>query len=587
MTENIIIPVRIKKNYIPKDLGVKLLGTWALDQEDLGNDKDLTILEYIYDDFELLHDDHLYTKDLYTKLLPILGKILNDTHDLNWDIRSLKVFYGSWLQTYLPVIRERFQTVSKALEENPDDKFFLTNYEINISSSEEFKKKINEDEYNHFLYSKLLKFIDNERYNKSLSYCLQSKSVSRNVSRGGINLRLKTIFLSNLQIVLNLFSRNSKSAVDRSYFSLKDFIKLIFWTFPSVMPIVYFPQLNQSKNKFNQALRDKLTIKLKNFYLAENIFEEFLLENIFRDVPIDFIENFKKVYEASNYINIKDKNILSTNAILFNQVFQCAVANQLSLSKNLIIVQHGGSYGIVRWSMQEFYELDMADKFISFGWSRLDYSHIQKISHPKLLKNFKKNKVTNNKILYITWGPSRFFNRSWSNPIAGKSISNYYSNMLIFLRNFDTSIGKIYIRLSPSNYEYKIGIEKFFGPTFNYADGDFYDEIQSASLVVCDHNQTTFLESLTNNKPTIIVWNTDYTKITDTALLYFDELRSAGIFFNSHIEASNYLNDIIAYSSIDDWWMDSSRQVVVRSFVENFAKRNVNWIEDYKKLLSI
>ena len=90
-----------------------------------------------------------------------------------------------------------------------------------------------------------------------------------------------------------------------------------------------------------------------------------------------------------------------------------------------------------------------------------------------------------------------------------------------------------------------------------------------------------------NNKPTIIVWNTDYTKITDTALLYFDELRSAGIFFNSHIEASNYLNDIIAYSSIDDWWMDSSRQVVVRSFVENFAKRNVNWIEDYKKLLSI
>ena len=35
--------------------------------------------------------------------------------------------------------------------------------------------------------------------------------------------------------------------------------------------------------------------------------------------------------------------------------------------------------------------------------------------------------------------------------------------------------------------KYKIGIEKFFGPTFNYADGDFYDEIQSASLVVCDH----------------------------------------------------------------------------------------------------
>ena len=55
---------------------------------------------------------------------------------------------------------------------------------------------------------------------------------------------------------------------------------------------------------------------------------------------------------------------------------------------------------------------------------------------------------------------------------------------------------------------------------------------------------------------------------------------------NKDKQEFNYLKDIIAYDSIEEWWLDSSRQQAVKSFVENYAKRNANWIEDYKKLLS-
>ena len=584
LAENIIIPVRIK-NHTPKNIGIKLLGTWALDEEDLNNIKNITILEYVYDDYQRLYDDYLYTKNLYSKLLPILGKIFNDQHKLNWDIRACKIFYGSWLQTYIPVIRERFQTVEMALEGNLNDKFLLCNYEINISSSEEFKRKINEDAYNHFLYSKILKFIDKERYNNNLPYAISSDFPEINVQRDSINAKLKKLFLSIFQVVLNFFSKNSQSAIDRSYFSMKDFFKLIFKTFPSVTPIVYFPELKYFDKKVNQILRDKLTKNLKNSHLTKNKFEEFLLENLFQDAPIDFLENFQKVYEASNYIDIKDKNFLSSNAILFNQILQCALANQLSLNKNLFIAQHGGSYGIVRWSMQEFYELDVADKFISFGWAKDKHMNILDISHPKLLLNFKKDKIIANKILYITWGPSRFFNRSWSNPIAGKSINNYYNNILIFLKHIDTSIGKIYIRLSPSCYEYKIGIKKFLGKSFNYSDGNFYTEIESASLVVCDHNQTTFLESLANNKPTIIIWNKKYTKINDISLPYFQKLKEVGIFYENHADAAKFINILCINNSIETWWSDKNRQDAINFFITKYAKKNINWIEDYKNIL--
>lgn len=587
LNTNFIAPVRIDLMDLPENSKVRLLGTWALDQDDLKNTKKLQILQYHYDDYNFLYEDFVYIRELYKIILPIVGKLISSNNSLKWDIRSFKVFYGAWLHEYLPVIKDRYTSIESALNQNLNSRFILTNNLVIISSAHDFKQKISDDPYNHFLYTKIVNFLDKEVYNNALFLNKESVNEKKISTLEKIKNSVKKSFLQNIQNLINVCTSKSIAAIDRSYFSYKNFLQFVFNTFPVITPVISFPEVLYKDIKIDLPLRDMLTKQLQKEFIPKNKFEKFISQNLIKDMPYDFIEGFELVNDASSYIDIRNKNFLSTNAILSNNVLQCAVANQLHKDSKLIISQHGGSYGIVRWSMQEFYELDMADKFISFGWSRLDYSHIQKISHPKLLKNFKKNKVTNNKILYISWGPSRFFNRSWSNPIAGKSINNYYSNMLIFLRNFDTSIGKIYIRLSPSNYEYKIGIEKFFGPTFNYADGDFYDEIQSASLVVCDHNQTTFLESLTNNKPTIIVWNTDYTKITDTALLYFDELRSAGIFFNSHIEASNYLNDIIAYSSIDDWWMDSSRQVVVRSFVENFAKRNVNWIEDYKKLLSI
>ena len=558
-----------------------------MDREDIANKKQLHILQYIYDDYEKLKNDFYYTRDLYEKLLPKIGKILCNEHNLNWDPRSMKIFFGSWLHTYLPMIRERYQTILKALEENPEDIFILANNELKVYSSEDFKKKINEDEYNHFLYSKILKFINIDRYNKSYFITLDKNNLPEKNYLDSLKIPIKNFFLSSLQIFLNFLTKNSKGVLDRSYFSLKHFIKIVLLSFPLVSPLIYLPNLQSNyKKTTNRKLRDKCTSKLKKVHSAENHFENFLLENLFKDLPLDFLENFNQVLEASNYIDIKNKNFLSANGILFNQILQCAVANQLSLNKNLIIAQHGGSYGIVCWSMQEFYELDVADKFISFGWLYKNHKKIRGLSNPKLLLNFKEKKIIKNKILYITWGPSRFFNRNWSNPIAGNSIRDYFNNINNFIKNTKSIRNHIYVRLSPSNFEYKVGIEDFLENTVKYADGDFYKEIESSSLVICDHNQTTFLESLSNNKPTIIVWNEEFTKINDDAALYFGYLKEVGIFYSNHIEAANFVKDLVINKSIDAWWLDNKRQKVVKTFINKYAKRNLNWIQDYQNILS-
>ena len=126
MSNSYILPVRNHSNDLPKDSELLLLGTWALGEEDLRNKNKLLILDYCYDNQIELYDDYLYVRKLYSEILPIIGKLMNEYHSLQWGSRSFKIFYGMWLHDYLPVIRERYQTIQLAIETHPSTKFILT-----------------------------------------------------------------------------------------------------------------------------------------------------------------------------------------------------------------------------------------------------------------------------------------------------------------------------------------------------------------------------------------------------------------------------------------------------------------------------
>lgn len=564
------------------------MGTWALPEEDLCNRGESEILEYCYDDHDELFSDFTYIKSLYSLILPIIGDLLNEHHSLNWSSRSFKIFYGAWLHEYLPVIRERYKTIQTALLAKPSHSFILTDFNITVSDAVDFKKKITEDEYNHYLYSKIVKFIDRQVYENSYFFSKSIKQVAKGkVTRRLVKNILKDFLLKNLQILCNVATRGSKAAVDRSYFSKKHFKELIVSSFPRITPIVHFPTFRHAGLKQDLAGRDKLQRVFVSLFSPKTDFENFLAQTLIYDMPLSFIESFKDVLHESTNVNLKNKNFLSSNAILGNQILQCAVANQLSSTSNLIIAQHGGSYGIAKWSMQQFYEIDTADRYISFGWERRGLSNIAKISHPKLLLKIRAAKLRKLNILYITWAPSRYFNRNWSVPIAGSSIIDYYKNILVLVNLIAPNLRSCFsLRIAPSTYEYRVGVDKLLGDDVKLSTGDFYKDLEAATIVICDHNQTVLIESLSSNKPTIIVWNEDYNQIDSVAESIFADLANVGIFYNCHEKAAAFVNDIAGQNTIYDWWMDANLQKVVASFVTEYGKRNENWISDYQKILN-
>mgnify|MGYP006079872843 CR=1 FL=1 len=583
VAKSYFLPVRIGKQHIPRNSNIRLLGTWVLDQEDLANAKKVDVLDYCYDDYKVLYHDFLYIKELYTKILPIVGNLLNDYHSINWNSRSFKIFYGMWLHDYLPVLRERYQTVDSAIKRYPSHSFILTSDIIQTQTSTDFKKKITEDDYNHYLYTSIVKFISRDIYRDS--YFLpkdEKETYQHSFFSKWFKFGLQNFLLKSVQTLINAVTKNSSAVIDRSYFSVPDFARLILRKFPQITPIIYFPKLSFDNVQQELSVRRDLACKFKKEYCPENKFEEFLVENLIYDLPMCFVEGFNRCLKESGRTIFKNKNYLSSNAVLSNQMIQFSVANQMTSLDKLIIAQHGGSYGIAQWSSQQFWELDTADIFISFGWSAGENSNISAISHPKLIPPIQKGIVNNGKILYVTNGSSRYFNRNWSHPTAGNSFLNYYENMLEFIQTLDPLVTrKVRLRLSPSNGEYGLGVETYLNGRVPFSNGNFYDELQHAALVICDHNQTSFLESLSNNKPTIIFWNDEYTKISEDAFPYFEELAKEGVFYTSPKKAANCLNDLVLNSNISDWWMDSSRQAAVTSFVQRYAKVNREWVDEY------
>ena len=282
---------------VPKNTNISCLGTWVLPEEDLGNRGKLEILDYCYDDYDQLFSDYTYISSLYSLILPIIGDLLNKHHSLSWSSRSFKIFYGTWLHDYLPVIRERYLTIQAALRAKPSHFFILTDCNITSSDSGDFKKKITEDEYNHYLYSKIVRFIDPQVYDDSyfVPKSIKQEAKLKGAKRCVKNI-LKDFLLKNLQILCNTVTRGSEAAIDRSYFSKLHFNELILNSFPRITPIVYFPELRHAGLKKELAVRDKLQQIFSKKFQARTEFESFLAQTLIYDMPLSFLESFIRVF---------------------------------------------------------------------------------------------------------------------------------------------------------------------------------------------------------------------------------------------------------------------------------------------------
>ena len=223
--------------------------------------------------------------------------------------------------------------------------------------------------------------------------------------------------------------------------------------------------------------------------------------------------------------------------------------------------QHGGSYGTDLINPNEYYEKNLGNKFLSWGWKDKKVKSMPSIEQNL---NFKKKKEINlnssissssKDILMIVSPSNRYVKNIYSTPMGDE---------------WHTHNKKILNFSSP-----KIKVE-FKGKRIQEQMNDY-------SFVIGTNSSTTMYDILMSGRPCIFFWEKNLWAPRSSAKKYYELLKKEKILFFDEKAAINHLKIIYKYKS--DWWNNKKRQEAIKKFLNNFCAIKKDYLNTWEDFL--
>ena len=230
------------------------------------------------------------------------------------------------------------------------------------------------------------------------------------------------------------------------------------------------------------------------------------------------------------------------------------------------------------FSFYEDHQINISDKFLTWGWAKLGASKISPLGNIKLI-NKKIKYDSNGCALLIGMAMPRYSYYLFAIPVAGQFLE-YFEEQKIFLNSLSKILRQnVVIRSNRLDFDW--GLASRFKDevpevTVDLGIQDIRKLIKKSRLYISTYNATTFLESLAWNVPTIIFWNEKHFELSDDAQPYFQLLKSVGIFHNSPQAAAKHMTYI--WDNVDDWWLSDSVQNARMVFCNQFSRNPKNYL---------
>lgn len=536
-------------------------------------------LDYHWKQKGKLYDDYIYLDNLYERLLIEVTENLNSIHSENRSVEYWRIIIGPWLGYFIQMVWDRYESLRLAFEANSIEKvwvFTINEVDTVANDMDDFYRFFVSDFWNQWIFQEIIK----QKYPEVL--------ITKNIIIGFPKVRVKnsgSIFRVVIKKVFNWIS--SLNASSDSYFFISDYlgkdsakIQLRLKQIPK-----RFVEKPNPDFKFSKEIRDR--IKLTQ---VRNDFEVIISELIPKQIPKSYIEGYVEIKEhpLTRRWPKSPKVIFTSNSHIGYDVFKVWAAIQKSKGSKLILSQHGGHYGIGKFSFHEDHETKIADRYLTWGWTNAEKINVipsvcVKYGNKKQIEWNPRGKallVQNSVPRYSYWMYSA---------TQSTRVLDYLNDQFSFVSNLDSKIQEnLSVRLYPQDYgwEHKLRWKDRFPNLEISGNGNTMNELIKASRVfVSTYNATTFLESLSLGIPTLIFWNPDDWEIRNSAKPYFRKLEELGIFFQSPSECAKELNRI--WDNIEDWWFEPKRQRVVSDFLNQYAKKSDQFVEEIIKHIQV
>lgn len=528
-----------------------------------------------FKEFENIFEE---TWKYYLCYMKELAEILNNYHQTNYSIRYWEMIAGKWVWDYLMLLYARYKFldhVSSAKKENG-----YKDESIRFLEGENLRFVCYNSDLDGYMVDCIMKF--KHEYNQKKNESIEINNV--NVDKKN---NFKCEFIDYEQ---------EDAAVQEEYKYLLD--EESTWLFSKTLKankITILKKYNFEYEKLcvNKSLRKKIFCRKKRTEEFEYIFWNSLVGNL----PKIYLEEYSIIKNGIfDYYPRKKFRYIYVFDYLDYSDFLCDfyIAIQVEcFNAKLVSIQHGGGYGMNKYNSFEFFERHISDLFVSWGWKGINV-----IDMPCLLHLKNKRRILNipnryQGVLYLTTAEMQYigFFNGISSMLQPEKYQQDISRFLGYL------LSKSEIEIEWRSYRSRLSFngENQVDRVIAYlssnmkltnliidVEGTFYSRLKKCRVVVLDYCSTTFLETISNNIPTILFWDKDINELTNEAENMLKKMENVGIFHSTPESAAEFIK--INYNSIEVWWQSDAVQKVVSEFTYNYARRDDNIILSYVKL---
>ena len=130
------------------------LGPWIMHDvlKDNFSEYDLIIPDWHWDNLDKFYKDSLNVWKSYEKFIIKLAEVLNELHDVNWNLRAWKILVGPWFRRYLSILYERNETINNLYKSYDLRSCTIKNFSITdlqFKDFDEFSAKYHEEDFNN------------------------------------------------------------------------------------------------------------------------------------------------------------------------------------------------------------------------------------------------------------------------------------------------------------------------------------------------------------------------------------------------------------------------------------------------------